>query len=80
MVRLRITADTLRQIAQSAAREHYLPTSTDLAMMKRLHLEGALKERREGSRFRPIVGITNLRVKMEPQGREAESRRRAHGT
>jgi hypothetical protein len=44
MMRLRITADTLRQLAQSVAREHYITTSTDLAMMKRLHLEGAVKE------------------------------------
>ena len=44
MMRLRITADTLRQLAQSVAREHYITTATDLAMMKRLHLEGAVKE------------------------------------
>jgi hypothetical protein len=35
---------------------------------------GALSERMEVSRFRPIGRITNLRVKMKPQGREAESR------
>ena len=37
MMRLSITADTLRQLAQSVAREDYVTCRTDLEMMKNLH-------------------------------------------
>ena len=44
MMRLKITAETLRRLAQSVAREGYVTTPADLAMMKNLHQEGVLKE------------------------------------
>ena len=44
MMRLRITADRLRLLAQSVAREHYVTTPEDLEKMKNLHEEGVLKE------------------------------------
>jgi hypothetical protein len=44
MMRLKITADRLRLLAQSVAREHYVTIPEDLEKMKRLHQEGVLKE------------------------------------
>ena len=44
MMRLKITAETLRRLAQSVAREHYVTTPADLEIMKNLHQEGVLKE------------------------------------
>ena len=44
MMRLKITADRLRLLAQSVAREHYVTTPEDLEKMKNLHQEGVLKE------------------------------------
>ena len=44
MMRLKITADTLRRLAQSVAREDYFTPREDLEMMKNLHQEGAVKE------------------------------------
>ena len=44
MMRLRITADRLRLLAQPVAREHYVTTPEDLEKMKNLHEEGVLKE------------------------------------
>ena len=44
MMRLKMTADTLRLLVQSVQREHYLTTPADLEMMKNLHQEGVVKE------------------------------------
>jgi hypothetical protein len=44
MTRLRITADSLRLLVQSVAREHYVTTPADLEKMKNLHQEGVLKD------------------------------------
>jgi hypothetical protein len=44
MMRLEITAESVRLLAQSAAREHYVTTPEDLEKMKNLHQEGVLKE------------------------------------
>ncbi len=44
MMRLRITADSLRRLVQSVAREHYVTTPADLEKMKKLHEEGVVKE------------------------------------
>ena len=44
MMRLKITADRLRLLAQSVAREHYVTTPADLEKMKNLHQEGVLKD------------------------------------
>jgi hypothetical protein len=44
MMRLKITAETLRRLAQSVARENYITIPADLEMMKNLHQEGAVKE------------------------------------
>ena len=44
MMRLKITADSLRRLVQSVAREHYVTTPADLEKMKNLHQEGVLKE------------------------------------
>jgi len=44
MMRLKITADSLRLLVQSVAREHYVTTPADLEKMKSLHQEGVLKE------------------------------------
>jgi hypothetical protein len=44
MMRLKITAETLRRLAQSVARQHYVTTPADLEMMKNLHEEGLVKE------------------------------------
>jgi len=44
MMRLKITAETLRRLAQSVAREDYVTTKADLEMMKNLQQEGAVKE------------------------------------
>ena len=44
MMRLKITAETLRRLAQSVAREDYVTPREDLEMMKNLHQEGAVKE------------------------------------
>jgi hypothetical protein len=47
MMRLKITAETLRLLAQSVARKHYVTTPEDLDKMKNLHQEGVLKEMSE---------------------------------
>jgi hypothetical protein len=44
MMRLKITADTLRRLAQSVAHAHYVTTPHDLEMMKNLHQEGVSKD------------------------------------
>ncbi len=44
MMRLKITAETLRRLAQSVAQEDYVTTPEDLEMMKKLHEEGGVKE------------------------------------
>jgi len=44
MMRLKITADTLRRLAQSVAREPYVTPREDLEIMKSLHQEGAVRE------------------------------------
>ena len=44
MMRLKITAETLRRLAQSVAQEDYFTRREDLEMMKNLHQEGAVKE------------------------------------
>ena len=47
MMRLRITADSLRLLVQSVAREHYVTTPADLEKMKNLYQEGVVKEMKE---------------------------------
>jgi hypothetical protein len=44
MMRLKITADSLRLLVQSVAREHYVTTPADLVKVKNLHADGVLKE------------------------------------
>ena len=44
MMRLKMTADSLRRLVQSVARERYVTPPADLEMMKNLHQEGALKD------------------------------------
>jgi hypothetical protein len=44
MMRLKITAETLRLLVQSVAREHYVTSPADLEKMKNLHQEGVMKE------------------------------------
>jgi len=44
MMRLKITAETLRRLAQAVAREDYFTTREDLETMKNLQQEGAVKE------------------------------------
>ena len=44
MMRLKMTEERLRRLAQSVAREHYVTTPADLEKMKNLHQEGELKE------------------------------------
>jgi len=44
MMRLRITADRVRLLAQSVARPHYVTIPEDLEKMKNLHQEGVVKE------------------------------------
>jgi hypothetical protein len=44
MMRLKITAETLRRLAQSVAQEDYVTTREDLEMIKNLRQEGAVKE------------------------------------
>jgi hypothetical protein len=44
MMRLKMTADSLRLLAQSVAREHYVTTPEDLEKIKNLHQEGVLRD------------------------------------
>jgi hypothetical protein len=44
MMRLSMTAETLRRLAQSVAHEYYVTTPAELELMKNLHEEGAMKE------------------------------------
>ena len=44
MMRLKITAETLRRLAQSVAQEDYITPREDLEIMKNLHQEGSVKE------------------------------------
>jgi hypothetical protein len=44
MMRLRITADSLRQLAQSVHQSHYVTSPRDLDLMKSLAQEGVLKD------------------------------------
>jgi hypothetical protein len=88
MMRLKMTEESLRLLAQAVAREHYVTTPADLEMMKNLRQEGVVKEmaeialahpqvaqmqRMEESSFRQIWRITNLLLKIERQAREAEN-------
>ena len=47
MMRLKITEESLRLLAQSVAREYYVTTPADLEMMKNLRQEGVVKEMAE---------------------------------
>jgi hypothetical protein len=44
MMRLKMTEESLRLLAQSVAREYYVTTPADLDKMKALHREGVVKE------------------------------------
>jgi hypothetical protein len=44
MMRLKITAETLRRLAQAVAREHYVTTPAHLEMIKNLRQEGVVEE------------------------------------
>lgn len=44
MMRLKMTADSLRLLVQSVAREHYVATPPDIEKMKNLRQEGVLKD------------------------------------
>jgi hypothetical protein len=44
MMRIKLTADSLRRLVQSVAREHYVTIPDDLEIMKNLHQEGVAKE------------------------------------
>jgi hypothetical protein len=44
MMRLKLTEESLRLLASSVVRRHYVTTPEDLEMMKNLHQEGAVKE------------------------------------
>ena len=44
MMRIKLTADSLRRLVQSVAREHYVTMPEDLEIMKNLHQEGVAKE------------------------------------
>ena len=44
MMRLKMTEERLRRLAQSVAYEHYVTTPEDLEKMKNLHQEGVLKD------------------------------------
>jgi len=44
MMRLKMTADSLRLLAQAAARKYYVTSARDLELMKSLHQEGSVKE------------------------------------
>jgi hypothetical protein len=44
MMRLKMTAESLRMLVQSVAREHYVTPPEDLEKMKNLHQEGVLKD------------------------------------
>jgi len=44
MMRLKITADSLRLLVQAVAQKHYVTTLADLEKMKNLHQEGVVKE------------------------------------
>jgi hypothetical protein len=44
MMRLKMTEERLRRLAQSVACEHYVTTPADLEKMKNLHQEGELKD------------------------------------
>ena len=44
MMRLKMTEESLRLLAESVAREYYITTPADLEKMKRLHQEGVVKE------------------------------------
>jgi hypothetical protein len=47
MMRLKMTAESLRRLVQSVEREHYVTRPEDLEMMKNLHQEGVVKEMAE---------------------------------
>jgi hypothetical protein len=47
MMRLKITAETLRRLARSVAHEHYVTSREDIEIMKNLHQEGVLKDMAE---------------------------------
>ena len=44
MMRLKMTEERLRRLAQSVATEHYVTPREDLEKMKSLHEEGVLKD------------------------------------
>jgi hypothetical protein len=44
MMRLKMTAESLRLLVQSVAQKHYVTTPADLEKMKSLHQEGVVKE------------------------------------
>jgi hypothetical protein len=85
MMRLKITAETLRRLALSVGQEDYVTTREDIETMKNLRQDGAVKEigeialahpnvalmqRMEESSFRQIWRITNLLLKLKRQARE----------
>ena len=47
MMRLKMTEESLRLLARSVGREHYVTAPADLEMMKSLHEEGVVKEMAE---------------------------------
>ncbi|MGO8788220.1 MAG: hypothetical protein ACLQVL_12675 [Terriglobia bacterium] len=47
MMRIKLTADSLRLLVQAVAREHYVTTPADLEKMKSLQQEGVVKEMAE---------------------------------
>jgi hypothetical protein len=64
MMRLKMTADSLRLLVQSVARENYVTTSADLEMMKNLHQEGESKDMGE-------IALA-LFYQLQPPGEQAE--------
>src|ERR1035441_6793506 len=67
MMRLKMTADSLRLLVQSVARENYVTTSADLEMMKNLHQEGESKDMGE-------IALA-LFYQLQPPGEQAEGGR-----
>jgi hypothetical protein len=64
MMRLKMTADSLRLLVQSVARENYVTTSADLEMMKNMHQEGESKDMGE-------IALA-LFYQLQPPGEQAE--------
>jgi len=49
MMRLKMTAESLRLLVQAVAHQHYVTTPADLEKMKNLHQEGVVKEMAENA-------------------------------